>query len=48
MAAAKEKGSVCKLVQGFGVRSGVQDNVLCIDEGNCIFPVGRARYCLGV
>lgn len=42
MAAAKEKASVCKLVQGFGVRAGVQDNVLCIDEGNCIFPVGRA------
>lgn len=45
----KEKsGSVCRLVHGFGLRTGVQDNVLCVDETTAIFPVGRALAQLNI
>ena len=47
--ADKDKGeSVCRLVHGFGLRAGVQDNVLCVDETTAIFPVGRALAKLNI
>ena len=39
---AERRASVCRLAHGFGVRNGVQDNVICIDEATAIFPVGHA------
>ena len=37
-----KSAQITRLVHGFGVRTGVQDNVLCVDESTTIFPVGRA------
>ena len=49
MADNKEtSGSLCRLVHGFGLRTGVQDNVLCVDEMTAIFPVGRALAQLNI
>ena len=44
----ERSGSVCRLVHGFGLRTGVQDNVLCVDETTAIFPVGRALAQLNI
>ena len=41
-------GSACRLVHGFGLRTGVQDNVLCVDETTAIFPVGRVLAQLNI
>jgi|TARA_B110001469_G_C9369725_1_gene192840 hypothetical protein len=44
----KDSRSVCRLAHGFGLRTGVQDNVLCVDETTAIFPVGRVLAQLNI
>ena len=39
---AERKASAVKISHGFGLRAGVQDNVICVDESTAIFPIGRA------